>query len=71
MQRPVIAASPGVLAALAAFIAGRPAQPIRLGVEHRIQRFLDRPPNHLPKMVPDPGLVDLDYLAHLFAPLIV
>lgn len=50
MQRPVIAANPRVLAALAAFIAGRSAQPIRVGVEHRIQRFLNRPPHHLAKM---------------------
>ena len=40
------------------------AQPVRLGVEHRVQRLLDRAANHLAEVIPDPRLVDLDHLAH-------
>ena len=40
------------------------AQPVRLRVEHRVQRFLDRPTDHLAEVIPDPRLVDLDHLSH-------
>src|SRR5690606_10266753 len=33
-------------------------------VQHRVQRFLDRPAHHLAKVVSYPRLVDLDYLSH-------
>ena len=64
LQRPLVVARAGVLARLAALVAPGAAQPVRLGVEHRVQRFLDRPAHHLAEVIPDPRLVDLDHLAH-------
>lgn len=40
------------------------AQPIRFRIQHRVQRFLDRSADHLPKMILDPSLSDPDHLAH-------
>ena len=71
VQRPFITAGPRVRATLRPLVARRAAQPIRLRVQHRVQRFLDRPPDHLPKMVPDPTLVDPDHLPHALALLFV
>jgi hypothetical protein len=64
LQRALIAAGTRVLSRLAALVAPGAAQSVRLGVQHRIQRLLDRPANNLAKVIPDPSLIDLDHLAH-------
>jgi hypothetical protein len=38
------------------------ARPIGLGIQHRIQYFLDGSANHLAQMITDPALIDLDDL---------
>ncbi|MBG6175967.1 hypothetical protein IWQ55_003805, partial [Labrenzia sp. EL_208] len=42
-------------------------KPVRFRIQHRVQRFLDSATNHLSKMILDPGLIDPDHIAHLFA----
>jgi hypothetical protein len=37
------------------------AQPVRLGVQHRVQRLLAGPANRLVEVIPDPSLIDLDH----------
>ena len=64
MQRPVVTAGPGIDTLGAALVAPSSAQLVRLGIEHRVQRLLDRPPDHLAEVVADPGFIDLDDLAH-------
>jgi hypothetical protein len=56
VQRAFVAAGPGVLPALSAFVTSCTAKPIRFGIQ--------RPTNHLAKMIPDPGFINLDDLAH-------
>lgn len=63
-QRPFVAAGPGVLPALSAFVTSCTAKPIRFGIQQRVEGLLDRPTNHLAKMIPDPGFINLDDLAH-------
>jgi hypothetical protein len=64
LQRAFIAASPGVLPSLAAFVSTGPTQPVSFGIEQSIERLPDCPANHLPEMIPDPGFIDLDDLAN-------
>ena len=64
LQRPFIAASSGILPGLAALVTSCAAKLVSLSIQHRVQRLFDRPANHLAKMVPDPGFIDLDDLAH-------
>ena len=64
LQRPFIAASAGILPSFATFVTCCPAKLVRLSIQHGIQRLLDRPTNHLAKMVSNPGFIDLDDLAH-------
>ena len=45
-------------------------KPVRLSIQHRVQRLLDRSTNHLTKMIPDPRLINLDHLSIGFASLI-
>ena len=59
LQRSLIAAGPRVLPRLAALVASGAAKLVRLGVQHRIQRLLDGPANHLAEVIPDPTLIDL------------
>ena len=41
----------------------RATKPVRLSIQHRVQRLLDRSTNHLTKMIPDPRLINLDHLS--------
>jgi hypothetical protein len=52
---------PGVLPALSTSCT---AKPIRFGVQQRVEGLLDRPTNHLVKIIPDPGFINLDDLTH-------
>ena len=45
-------------------------KPVRLSIQHRVQRLLDRSTNHLIKMIPDPRLINLDHLSIGFSSLI-
>ncbi len=45
-------------------------KPVRLSIQHRVQRLLDRSTNHLTKMIPDPRLINLDHLSIGFSSLI-
>ncbi len=48
------------------------AQSVGFSIQHRVQRFLDRPANHLAKTVADTCLVDPDHLPHGFGfPLLI
>src|SRR5271166_290810 len=64
LQRPIVAASPGVLPSLAALVTAGTAKLVCLSIKHGIQRLFHRPTNHLAKMVSDPGFIDLDHLTH-------
>ena len=48
----------------------RATKPVRLSIQHRVQRLLDRSTNHLTKMIPDPRLINLDHLSIGFSSLI-
>jgi hypothetical protein len=64
LQRPIVAASPGVLPSLAALVTAGTAQLVCLSIQHGVQRLFHRATNHLAKMVSDPGFIDLDHLTH-------
>jgi hypothetical protein len=64
VQRPLVAAGPGVPPALGAFVTSCTAKPIRFGIQQRVEGLFDRPTNHLAKMIPDPGFINLDDLTH-------
>src|SRR5664279_5523541 len=64
VQRPFIAACPGILPSLVALVTPRAAKLVCFCIQHGVQRLLDRPADHLTKMIPDPGLINLDNLAH-------
>jgi len=59
VQRAFVAAGPGILPALSAFV-----KPIRFRVQQGVEGLLNRPTNHLAEMIPDPGFINLDDLAH-------
>jgi hypothetical protein len=60
MQRASVAAGPGILPALIAFITSRTAKPIRFRVQQGVEGLLNRPTNHLAEMIPNPGFINLD-----------
>ncbi len=64
MQRPVVAAGPGIDPISAALVASSPAQLVCLGIEHRVERLLNRSTDHLTEVVTNPGLINLDDLPH-------
>src|SRR6185436_15054507 len=64
LQRPIVAASTGVLPSLTAFVTAGTAQLVCLSIQHGVQRLFHRATNHLAKMVSDPGFIDLDHLTH-------
>ena len=64
LQRSFVAASPGILPSLAAFITPGAAKLVGLGIQHGVQSLFHRATNHLAKMVPDPGFINLDHLTH-------
>src|SRR6202051_1676958 len=64
LQRPFIAASAGILPSFAAFVTCCPAKLVCFSIQHGVERLLDRPSNHLAKMIPYPAFIDLDDLAH-------
>src|SRR4051812_34779909 len=66
LQRPLVAASSGVLPSLAALVTPGTAKLVSFGIQHGVQRLFDSPANHLAKMIPNPGFIDLDDLAHRF-----
>jgi hypothetical protein len=49
---------------LAAFITSCAAKPIGFRIQQRIERLFNRAPDHLAEMIPDPGFINLDDLAH-------
>ena len=51
LQRPLVAASPGILPSLAAFVTPSSAKLVRLSIQHGVQRLFNSPTNHLAKMV--------------------
>src|SRR5262249_46376128 len=53
-------AGAGIATRLAALIALRIAQPIRLGIEQSVQRFLHGPPHHPLEVALDPFIVNRD-----------
>jgi len=55
-----VVAGPRVATGLRAFVTLRIAQPVRLGVQQRVQRLLDRAKNHPVQVPPDPLVVDRD-----------
>jgi hypothetical protein len=63
VQFTFVAAGPGVLPALAAFVTPCAAKSIRFRIQQRVEGLLNRPPHHLAKMIPDPGFINLDDLA--------
>src|SRR4029453_3295071 len=54
---------PGVAAGLAALIALRIAQPIRFGIQKRVQRLLHRAPDHPIQVIPCPIVVNRNDIA--------
>ena len=64
MQRPVVTAGPGIDPVGASLVAPSPAQLVCLGIEHCVERLLNRSTDHLAEVVADPGLIDLDDLPH-------
>jgi hypothetical protein len=63
VQLPLVVAGPGVDALGAVFVALGAAQPVRIGIEHGVERLLDRRAHHLPKVLLDQLLVDVNDLA--------
>jgi hypothetical protein len=59
LQLPLVTASAGILARRTAFIPPSTAQPIRFGMEQRVQRLFDRAADHLAQMITNPGVFDL------------
>jgi hypothetical protein len=60
-QRAFVAAGPGVLAALSAFVTSCTAKPIRFGIQ---QCPFNISSNHLAKMISDPGFINLNDVPH-------
>ena len=53
LQRPIIAAGPGILPSLAALVTAGTAKLVCLSIQHSIQRLFHRAAHHLTKMVSD------------------
>ena len=60
LQAALVVAGAGIATRLAALIALRIAQPIRLGIEQSVQRFLHGPPHHPVEVALDPFIVNRD-----------
>src|SRR5262249_20949193 len=60
LQAALVVASAGIATRRAALIALRIAQPIGLGIEQGVQRFLHGPPHHPVEMALDPLIVNRD-----------
>src|SRR5262249_32016599 len=60
LQAALVVSGPGIPSRLAALIALRIAQPIRLGIEQGVQRFLHGPPHHPLEVALDPLIVNHD-----------
>ena len=63
LQVALVMAGSGVAAGLTAFIALRIAQPVRFGIQKRVQRLLHRAPDHPIQVILDPLVVDRDDIA--------
>jgi hypothetical protein len=64
VQRAFVAAGPGILPALAAFVTPCTTKPIGFRIQQCVEGLLNRPTNHLAEMIPNPGFINLDDLAH-------
>ena len=70
LKRPIVTASPGILPSLATLVTPGTAQLVCLSIQHGVQRLFHSPANHLAKMIPYPGFIDLDDLPIVFSSLI-
>ncbi len=55
---------PGVPARFGSFVSRRAAKSIGFGIQHRVQRHLNRVPDHFTQVILDPRLIDVNYFSH-------
>ena len=65
VQRAIIAAGPGILPALAAFVTTCTAQPIGFGIQQCVEGLFNRSTHHLAEMMPGSGLHQSGHLQGL------
>ena len=70
LKDPIVTASPGILPSLATLVTPGTAQLVCLSIQHGVQRLFHSPANHLAKMIPYSGFIDLDDLPIVFSSLI-
>ena len=63
LQLALVVAGSGIATGFAALVALRIAQPIRLGIQQRVQRLLHTAPHHAVEVAPDPFVINHDDLA--------
>src|SRR6478609_2521065 len=71
VQRTLVAAGPGILPALAAFVTPCTTKSIGFGIQQCVEGLFDRATHHLAEMVPDPSFINLDDLAHRLQSIVV
>jgi len=63
LEAALVVAGTGITTGLGALVALRIAQPVRLGIEQRVQRLLDRTAHDAVQMSLDPLVIDPDHVA--------